>query len=60
MPLTTKELTALEDTLGVEQMIIKKYSTMAGQCTDPVIKNKLSAMANRHQQHYNMLMNHLQ
>ncbi|MCL2083974.1 MAG: spore coat protein [Oscillospiraceae bacterium] len=58
--LTTKELTALEDQLGVEQVLIKKYTAMSGQCTDPIIKNKLSAIAGRHQQHYNTLMTHLQ
>lgn len=58
--LTTKELTALEDQLGVEQVMVKKYNTMAGQCSDPAIKAKLTSIANRHQQHYNTLMGYLQ
>ena len=58
--LTTKELTALEDQLGVEQVLVKKYNTMAGQCTDPAIKSKLTSIAGRHQQHYNTLMGYLQ
>ncbi len=58
--LTTKELTAIEDQLGIEQVLIKKYNTMAGQCTDATIKTKLTSIASRHQQHYNTLMGYLQ
>ncbi|MDR3207950.1 MAG: spore coat protein [Oscillospiraceae bacterium] len=57
--LTTKELTALEDQLGVEQVLIKKYRTMAGQCADAGLKNRLESIAGRHQQHYDTLINHL-
>lgn len=58
--LTTKELTALEEQLNSEQVLIKKYNTMAGQCTDPAIKSKLESIAVKHQQHYNKLVNYLQ
>ena len=57
--LTTKELTALEDTLGYEQVLIKKYHTWANQCQDPAIKSRLENVANRHQEHYDTLFNHL-
>lgn len=57
--LTTKELTALEETLGAEQVLIKKYRTMANQCNDTAIKSRLENIANRHQQHYNTLVNYL-
>ena len=57
--MTAKELTALEDQLGAEQVFIKKYHTMAQQCTDPAIRTKLEQIASRHQQHYNTLLTHL-
>ncbi len=57
--LTTKELTALEEQLGSEQVLIKKYRTMANQCTDAGIKSHLETIAGRHQQHYDTLVNHL-
>jgi hypothetical protein len=57
--LTTKELTALEDTLGAEQVLVKKYHTLSEQCTEPAIKSRLQMIANRHQEHYNTLVNYL-
>ncbi len=57
--LTAKELTALEDTLGAEQVLVKKYRTMASSCTDQTLKNRLDAIAGRHQQHYDTLAQYL-
>jgi len=57
--MTTKELTALEEKLGSEQVIVKKYRTMAQQCSDPTIRSKLEDIANRHQQHFDTLLCYL-
>jgi len=57
--LTTKELTALEDTLGSEQNLVKKYRTMASQCADASLRSRLESIATRHQQHYDTLLSHL-
>ena len=57
--LTTKELTALEERLGGEQVLIKKYRTLAGQCSDAAIQTSLESMAGRHQQHYDKLLTYL-
>ena len=57
--LTTKELAALEDQLGYEQVLIKKYRTMANTCSDSQIKSRLENIANRHQSHYDSLFNYL-
>ncbi|MDR1735380.1 MAG: spore coat protein [Oscillospiraceae bacterium] len=57
--LTTKELTALDESLNQEQVIIKKYHTMAGQCGDTKLKSQLESIATRHQKHYNTLISHL-
>lgn len=57
--ITTKELSALEDQLNYEQMLVKKYHTFANQCGDSTIKAKFVQIADKHQQHFNILMNHL-
>lgn len=57
--LTTKELSAIEDQLSMEQSLIKKFNTYATMCNDPQIKSKCQQIAQKHQQHYTTLMNHL-
>ena len=57
--LTTKELSAIEDQLELEQVLIKKYTAMTTQCTDPVLQAKCSEIAAKHQTHYNTLLNYL-
>lgn len=57
--MTTKELTALEEQLNGEQVLIKKYNTLAEQCTDPQIKNRIMSIATKHQQHFDTLINYL-
>ena len=59
MNLTTKELTALEDQIGQEQTLVKKYQAMAQMSTDPTIKKSLTKFARQHQQHCNTLMTYL-
>ena len=58
--LTSKELTALEDTLGSEQNLVKKYQAMACLCNDSKIRQDLESMAAKHQQHVNALIRFLQ
>jgi len=58
--LTAKELTALEDQLSQEQVLIKKYRAMACLCNDPKIEADFNAIASKHQQHFNTLMTFLQ
>ena len=57
--LTTKELSALEDQLGYEQVAVKKFKTLAGQCSDAAIQSRLETIAGQHQQHFNTLVNYL-
>jgi hypothetical protein len=57
--LTSKELTALEDQLNYEQILVKKYRTFADGCTDPQLRTKCEQVASRHQDHFNRLMSHL-
>ena len=58
--LTSKELTALEDQINYEQVLVKKYHAMAYFCTDNKIKTDLEGIANKHKQHYDRLMTFLQ
>ncbi len=57
--ITTKELTAIEDQLGTESNLVKKYRTFAQQCTDAQLKTKCTQIADKHQQHFNTLMTYL-
>ncbi len=56
MNLTTKELGALEDQIGQEKTLVKKYQAMAQMCSDPMIKKSLSKYAKQHQQNCNRLI----
>ncbi len=57
--LTSKELSAIEDQLNCEQMLIKKYKAYAQSASDPQIKNTCEEIANKHKQHFNTLMGYL-
>ena len=59
MPLTTKELTAIEDALNHEQLLVKKFRNFASVAKDPAIQQQAEHLAERHQQHFNTLMGHL-
>lgn len=58
--LTAKELTALEDTLGSEQNLVKKFQALASLCNDTKIRAELEDMAQVHQKHVNALVQFLQ
>lgn len=53
--LSAKELTALGEQLGLEQMLVAKFCAMSNQSNDPQIKQKLQDIANKHQCHYDEL-----
>ncbi|MDR2909429.1 MAG: spore coat protein [Oscillospiraceae bacterium] len=57
--LTTKELSAIQDQLGAEQNLIKKYKMYSENSQDMVIKQKCTDIAAKHQTHFNTLMGHL-
>jgi len=58
--ISSKELTAIEDQLSYEQMLVAKYKTFAANCSDVSLKTKCTQIADRHQQHFNTLLNYLQ
>ncbi len=57
--LSQKELAYLEDQLSAEQLTMKKMRFYAEQTTDPEIREQCQNLANKHQQHYNTLLKHL-
>lgn len=57
--LTSRELTAIEEQLGQEEVLIKKYNMYSAMATDMAIKNKCSEIAQKHQYHYNTLLSQL-
>jgi hypothetical protein len=57
--LTTKELTALEDQIGCEETLVKKYEAMACLCSDPAIGRELQSIAGKHRAHFNSLVRFL-
>ena len=57
--LTSKELTAIEDHLSMEQLLVSKYHAIAGQTTDPQLKTKCEQIAAKHREHYQRLLGRL-
>ncbi|MCL2096800.1 MAG: spore coat protein [Oscillospiraceae bacterium] len=58
--LTSKELTAIEDQLTIEQNVISKYRMYSSGATDGEIKDKCNCIAQKHQRHYDTLISQLQ
>ena len=59
MNFSEKELQALEEELGSEQLLIKKFKLFAQTTTDPQIKTKCEQIAAKHQNHYSRLLSQL-
>ncbi|MDR1735182.1 MAG: spore coat protein [Oscillospiraceae bacterium] len=57
--LTTKELSGIEDQLGAEELLVKKFQSYAQQAQDQQIKSQAEQMAKRHKQHFDTLMGFL-
>ena len=57
--LTTKELSAIEDQLSIEQTLVKKYQLYAQGSTDPQLKAKCEQIAAKHQTHFDRLISQL-
>lgn len=58
--LTSKELSALEDQIGYEDTLVKKYEAMACLCNDAKIRQDFNNFASKHRAHYNTLVSFLQ
>lgn len=58
--LTSKELMALDEQIGSEENLVKKYEALACLCNDTKIQQDLNNCANKHRAHYNTLISFLQ
>ena len=57
--LSSKELSAIEDQLKAEQVLVQKYQAFSAQFTDPQLRTKCEQIAAKHQNHYQSLLRHL-
>ncbi|HIU75443.1 MAG TPA: hypothetical protein IAC62_06155 [Candidatus Pelethocola excrementipullorum] len=53
--ISEKELSALNDLLNDEDLLIKKFQMLAQNSDDPEVKNKFNEISNKHQEHFNRL-----
>lgn len=56
MPMTAKELTAIEDELNSEKLLVTKMKAYSQMCSDQELKQKCEAIAQKHQCHFDRLM----
>jgi rubrerythrin len=59
MALTAKELTAIEDQLNGEKLLVTKYKAYAQMCDDQQLRQTCDSIACKHQQHYDRLLSFL-
>ena len=57
--ITAKELTALDDMMGMESVLVAKYQENANQTSDAALKDCYTQMAQRHQRHFDELYSNL-
>ncbi len=53
--ISEKELSALNDLLTEEELLIKKFKMLAQHSTDPEISAKFTEISDKHQGHFNSL-----
>jgi hypothetical protein len=59
MAITEKELSAIEDQLGIEQTLVAKCKAYSQMCSDQELKKECDCIAQKHQAHFDKLMNML-
>ena len=59
MNLTSKELTALSEQLSGEQVLVQKYTRMANEAPNDMLRTKFMEISAKHQAHYDALFNYL-
>ena len=57
--LKEKELSALNDLLSGEELLIKKFQVLADNCTDSEVKAKFTEISNEHKEHFRSLYSQL-
>lgn len=54
-----KELSAINELLGSEELLIKKFKVLASQATDQATKSMFEGVSVKHQKHYDDLYQQL-
>ena len=57
--ISDKELSALNDLLSGEELLIKKFHMLAYNCNDSEVKAKFTAISNEHKEHFRNLYSQL-
>lgn len=57
--LSEKELSAINELLSEEDLLVKKFQMLAEQTNDAEMKSEFQSIANKHQGHFNTLYEHL-
>lgn len=57
--LSEKELSAVNELLCEEELLVKKFQMLAGHATDANVRSEMEEISKRHQSHFNKLYNHL-
>ncbi|NCB92479.1 MAG: hypothetical protein EOM40_07885 [Clostridia bacterium] len=57
--ISEKELSALNDLLADEELLVKKFKMLAGHSQDPQIQAKFNEISEKHQGHFNALYSKL-
>lgn len=57
--LSEKELSAVQDILSEEELLIKKFQMLAAHSTDEQIKSQMLEISKRHQEHFDSIYSHL-
>ena len=58
--LSEKELSALNELLSEEELLVKKFNMLASHAQDATVRSEMEELSKRHQSHFNKLYNHLQ
>lgn len=53
--LSEKELSALNDLLTEEELLVKKFKMLSEHSQDQEVKSKMTEISNQHQGHFNAL-----
>lgn len=57
--LSEKELSAIQDLLADEDLLVKKFKMLAEHAEDAALKSKMTEISNKHQGHFNALYSKL-
>lgn len=57
--LSEKELSAVQDILSEEELLIKKFQMLSEHSSDPAVKAQMMDISSKHQEHFNSIYSQL-